>query len=343
MNSDPSQGNSPASQGPEPTEKPFPWEQILSAVWLQRKWILIVSFGAAIIALGVTFLISPLYTAQTSILPELTREKTLGLAGLSSLAEATGLNVGETPVSKLYPMIVSSERILQGAIYHKYSTLAYSQPVDLVEYWKIGSGTQNEQFDRALQLLRGRMDINFDTRLGTVSVGVQMEEPQLAADVANQITAELDDYTRTKRKTNATLQREFIETRMQEVESQLEKAERVLKDFRESNRRIEGSPQLMMEQERLSRDVQINSTVFIELKKQFEIAKIEEIKNIPIINVLDAARPPVRKSSPKRAATALTVFVLSLLVSIGYAGFGPQGKELLGTLQAAIRRTPRRP
>jgi uncharacterized protein involved in exopolysaccharide biosynthesis len=313
-------------QSPHTTleEKPFPWEQILSAVWLQRKWILIVSFGAAVIALGVTFLISPLYTAQTSILPELTRE--------------TGLNVGETPVSKLYPMIVSSERILQGAIYHKYTTLAYSQPVDLVEYWKIDSGTQNEQFDKALRLLRGRMDINFDTRLGTVSIGVQMEEPQLAADVANQITAELDDYTRTKRKTNATLQREFIETRMQEVENQLEKAERTLKDFRESNRRIMDSPQLLMEQERLSRDVQINSTVFIELKKQFEIAKIEEIKNIPIINVLDAARPPVRKSSPKRATTAALTFLVSLLAAISYVAFEDKGLNALRSIRSSLKK-----
>jgi uncharacterized protein involved in exopolysaccharide biosynthesis len=58
---------------------------------------------------------------------------------------------------------------------------------------------------------------------------------------------------------------------------------------------------LMMEQERFAREVEINSTVFIELKKQLEIAKIEEIKNIPLINVLDPARPPAKKSFSNRA------------------------------------------
>jgi uncharacterized protein involved in exopolysaccharide biosynthesis len=326
----------------EPEPKPFPWAEVLSAVWLHRKWIAIFVAAATIVAFGATFLISPLYTAQTSVLPELTKEKTLGLAGLASLAEATGLNVGETPVSKLYPVIVKSERILREVIFHKYPSTARSEPMNLAEYWEIDAKSENEQFDRALKKLRGRMDVSFDMRLGTVTVAVEMEEPQLAADVANQITAELDDYTRTKRKTNATLQREFIEQRMNEVERALQQSEIVLKDFREQNRRVLDSPQLMMQEARLARDVEINSTVFLELKKQFEIAKIEEIKNIPIINVLDPARPPVKKSFPKRATTALTVFVLSLLASIGYIGFGRQGKEALGNLQAAIRRAPQR-
>jgi uncharacterized protein involved in exopolysaccharide biosynthesis len=343
MNPDSSQGNSPGSQGPEPTEKPFPWAEVLSAVWAHRTWIIIFVAATTIIAAGISLLIPPLYTAQTSILPELTKEKTLGLAGLSSLAEATGLNLGEAPVSKLYPMIVKSERILRAAIYHKYSTLAYPQPVNLVEYWKISAKNENEEFDRALKILRGRMDIVFDARLGTVTITVEMEEPQLAADVANEVTLEMDDYTRTKRNTNATLQREFIEKRMQEVQQGLEQSEQTLKDFRERNRRVSDSPELMMQQERLERDVQINSTVFIELKKQFEIAKIEEIKNIPIINVLDSARAPVGKSYPRRRATVLVVLVLSLVVGVGFAGFASQGKRALGVLKAGIKGNPPTP
>jgi len=113
-----------------------------------------------------------------------------------------------------------------------------------------------------------------------------------------------------------------------------------LKEFRERNRRIMDSPQLMLEQERLARDVQINSTVFIELKKQLEVAKIEEIKNIPIINVLDPARPPVRRSYPVRRSAALTAFILSMVVSVLCVAFGPQGKLVLEKLASAIRSHP---
>lgn len=89
--------------------KPFPWMEIISAVWFHRKLIAIFIVVLTILAVGITFLIHPRYTVYTSVLRELTKEKTLGLARLSSVAEAAGLNIGETPVSKLYPMVVKSE------------------------------------------------------------------------------------------------------------------------------------------------------------------------------------------------------------------------------------------
>ncbi len=328
------------SKGAESEEKSFPWTEVIPAVWSRRKKIAIFVAAATLLAVGITFLVSPLYTAETSILPELMKEKALGLSGISSLAEASGLNVGEAPVSKLYPVIVKSDRILQAVLSHKYTTRAYSQTVTLTEYWRSDVGNENEQLDRALSRLRQRMEVTFDARLGTVNLAVIMEEPQLAADVANQITADLDDYTRTKRKTNATLQREFIEARMKEVQEALERSELALKDFRAGNRRIADSPQLTLVEGRLSRDVQINSTVFIELKKQLEVAKIEEIKNIPIINVLDPARPPVAKSSPRRTRTAVLTFFLSLALAVTVAGFSNQGRKALANLQFIIRNHP---
>ena len=318
------------------TVKPFPWVSVLSSVWFDRKQIAIVVLSCSIVAYGVTFLLSPLYMAQTSVLPEFGKDKSFGLSGLSSLAEATGISVGDAPISKLYPMIVKSERLLGGVIYHLYDTREYKRPVNLIEYWEIDPKDSNMAYDAAIKKLRERLDVSYDMRLGTVSIAMEMEEPQLAADVANQLTQELDEYTRTKRKTNATLQREFIEKRMEEVGQDLRRNETALKEFRERNRRLADSPQLMLDQERLSREVQINSTVFVELKKQFEIAKIEEIKNIPLINVLDPARPPVRRSYPVRRNAVMLSFFLSLAGSILFTAFGKRGKAALDKLTTAI-------
>ncbi len=82
-----------------------------------------------------------------------------------------------------------------------------------------------------------------------------------------------------------------------------------------------------MEQERLAREVEINSTVFVELKKQLEIAKIEEIKNIPLINVLDPARPPAKKSSPVRSVIVLVTFFVSIILGTGYSVVSESLKE----------------
>jgi len=68
----------------------------------------------------------------------------------------------------------------------------------------------------------------------------------------------------------------------------------------------------------LIREVMINSTIYSELKKQYEIVKIEEIKNIPIISVMDAARPAASKENPKRRVIVLPSFFLSLMGVLGY-------------------------
>ena len=57
---------------------------------------------------------------------------------------------------------------------------------------------------------------------------------------------------------------------------------------------------------RLIRDLEVNQEVFITLRNQLEIAKIEEAKERLYINILDKAYPSIKKEHPK--------FLLLLLI-----------------------------
>lgn len=49
--------------------------------------------------------------------------------------------------------------------------------------------------------------------------------------------------------------------------------------------------------------------------KQYEIAKVDEIKSLPVVRVVDLAVPPDRKSKPKRALIVIfSTFVAGVLV-----------------------------
>lgn len=299
----------------EDAEDRFSFLATMTLLWAERKSVAFAVFILTSATLVIVLLLPPKFTAETSILPELEKNKLLGMAGMADLAALTGVDVGQAPVSKLYPMIIKSARILKEVIYSKYATSQSPDSLNLIRFWELKGNTESERFELALKVLQSRMDVSFDNRLGTLILKVEMEQPNLAADVANRVTSELDMYTRTKRRTSVTLQREFIQQRMTEVEGALKTAENALKTFRENNRRVSDSPQLLLEQARHERELQINSTIYIELKKQIEIAKIEEIKNIPIINVLDEARVPIRRSSPQRVFTVVLVFFVSLVGS----------------------------
>ena len=326
----------PSSEINPPTGKnerePLSFSEMLASFSKRRLY---VSAFVALVTLStalVTLFMPNKYTAEVTILPEFEKSKLLGLTGVSDLAAVTGLSLGETPVSKLYPMIIKSARILREIVHSKFKTEAFPDSVDLIGYWRFSNRSESARFEASLNTLRDRMDVSFDARLGTLLLKVEMEETKLAAEIANRITLELDNYTRTKRKTSVTLQREFIQQRLVDVEDKLKLAEDNLKSFREKNRGFLESPQLLMERGRLERDVQINSTIFIELKKQIEIAKIEEIKNIPVIHVLDEARIPIKKSSPNRTGTVLLAFLIALAVSTTTAA-------LESSLRGFVRRT----
>ena len=72
-------------------------------------------------------------------------------------------------------------------------------------------------------------------------------------------------------------------------------------------------PQIDADLMRLTREVDIQSTLFIYLTQQYEDAKIQEAKNTPTIQLLDPAVTPIQKSSPKRL---LMVFIMALITFV---------------------------
>jgi capsule polysaccharide export protein KpsE/RkpR len=71
-------------------------------------------------------------------------------------------------------------------------------------------------------------------------------------------------------------------------------------------------PLLGVEWADLYRRVKIQETVFELLNQQYELARIQEAKEIPTVNIVDPANVPERKSSPHRVLIILTITLLSL-------------------------------
>lgn len=79
-------------------------------------------------------------------------------------------------------------------------------------------------------------------------------------------------------------------------------------------------PALGLEYARRLRDVRFNEALYELLTKQYEAARIDEAKAAPLIQVVDRAVPPDKKSSPHRVLLTLAFgfagFLLACMVSI---------------------------
>lgn len=311
-------------------------QEILVPIWANRKRILLISLAAGLVTLGINFLLPVYYKSTATLLPETQKDKLSALGQFADIANLAGVNVPGSEIARLYPAIVNSETILRNVVLKKYKSAAFADSVNLIEYFEYNDLPANEAMDRTLKELRSLLNASYENKTSIVTLSLEMREPELAASVLNAVIAELDGFMRSKRVTNASEQVKWLAARLKEVEQDLRRAEDRLKEFRERNRRVADSPELLMQQERLLRDVQVQSTVFVELKKQYELAKLEEIKNITIVNVLDPARVPVKRERPKRATNAAIAFVIVLVATAGYASVKERLRERLRGFIARI-------
>lgn len=302
----------------ESTQNPIDIVEILATLWGRRKLIGMVLVTTIVLSAIVSLTLPPYFKSTATIMPEKEKGTLASLESLPSLAALAGVSVGgEVSLVKLYPTIIKSESVLRNVMYGKYKTEKFQDSVDLVRYWEITEKRPGSAFEDAIKQLRTNLDVSVEAKTSIVTISIETNERQLSADILNRTIYELNKFILTKRTTNASEQRKFIEGRLKEVKDDLSRSENALKEFRERNKQVR-SPQLLLEQGRLERDVQINNTIYLELTKQYELAKIEEVKNMPVINVLDLARPAAYKGGPMRSLIVLMCALLGFLSVTSY-------------------------
>jgi len=79
---------------------------------------------------------------------------------------------------------------------------------------------------------------------------------------------------------------------------------------------ISALPSLGASYEDLARRMKVDEAVWELLTKQYEMAKVQEAKEIPVVRVLDRANIPERKTSPVRRAIVMSGVMLSFLIAL---------------------------
>ena len=297
---------------------------------LRHRWILVITFLVINIPVFFRLLFSdPYYTAVATILPPEKSGSGIipGLQGATS--RLLGLSVpARGDITLLYDDILRSRRISSKILQSEFEVNGYDSPVKLIDYLKIEADSESEMVQRANKVYNGMIRISVDEFSKKATISATTPEPRLSADIANMLVKELDKFNTELATGKAAESREFIEDRLSATKTLLQGAEETLKVFRESNKRIENSPELQLEQGRIAREVRIQEEVFITLKKELETVKIEEVKNLPSVRLLDAALPPYEKSGPMRRKDMMVAMVLSLGLGIALTYLWEYGERI---------------
>ena len=274
--------------------------------------------GGAALLLLLALVLPPVYVADVSLLEAPRENGTSTLDQLGVSAQLLGLKTGGGGSNALtYPDILRSRRLIEGLLARRFP-VRHGGSVLLEEYLQRGKPSP-QRTDLAVRTLRKRLDIALDRRTNMLRLSVSDRDPVLAAAVANAAATSLQDLVTHALMTQAGANRRFVETRLEAARGELARAEAGLEAFRDANRHVDDSPRLMLAQARLMRDVRTREEVMIALTREYEVARVDENRDVPVVNVLDVAQAPAFRSSPRRGMMTAAGLLLGLALGVARA------------------------
>ncbi len=337
---------------------------------------------AGLLALGISFAITPTFTATTKFMPP--QQQASGAASLLQSLGALGGLAGaasglKNPADQYVAFLKS--RSVQDALIDRFDLLARYE---------------EKQRQTTRLALEGKVRTS-SGKDGLITIEVDDKDPAFAAQLANAHVEELGKLLNRLAVTEAQQRRLFFEKQLASAKDSLVKAEQALKSSGVNSSALKASPQAAVEgmarlkaaitaqeiklasmrgylsesapdfkqaQTELAamrsqmaraeaqepsalsgtstekssaaeaasgsdyiskfRDFKYNETLFELFAKQYEIARVDESREGAVIQVVDVAVPPERKSKPKKAtiaaiSTLATGFALLLFVFIRHA------------------------
>ena len=348
--------------------------------------------AVGLLALGVTFVIAPTFTATTRFMPP-QQQQSSAAAMLSSLGALGGLAGAASGLKNPADQFVAflKSRTVQDALVDRF---------DLVNRY-------DSKFKEDARKELGENALIASGKDGLITIDASDKDPQFAAQLANAHVEELGKLLSRLAVTEAQQRRVFFEKQLTSAKDNLTKAEQALKASGVNSSALKASPTAAVEglaklkatiaaqeikvasmrgylsesapdfkqaQTELSamraqmdraekaepaatagesdyvakfRDFKYFETLFELFAKQYEMARVDESREGAVIQVVDVAQPPERKSKPKKAliailATLAAAFALLLFVfarqGLRGAAKAPESAEKLTRLRGAWRK-----
>lgn len=256
----------------------------------RRKFLVSVALVGALVGL-LSGLLSPrLYKTTVIFLPQGSAEN---ISGIQLAASQFGLDVpsgsGEWWPA-IYVELLQSRALLEPIA---SDTLMIpekdSARVAVMDLLRVRGVPPDVRLARAVTKLRTVVHAGEDAKLHAVKVDVLTRWPSVSLTVAEKLLSSVNRFNIETRKSQAEAERRFVSEQVADAERNLRTAENQMEAFLQRNR-VAGSPQLTFQKDRLEREVSLKQEIFTTLSHELEEARIREVRNTPVITILEDPR-----------------------------------------------------
>ena len=176
-----------------------------------------------------------------------------------------------------------------------------------------------------------------------VEFSVATKWPSVSVAIANAVVVGINDFNQRLRQEQAGAERKFVEARLGVAGSDLRASEDRLEDFLRTNRQFANSPDLTFQRDRLQREVGLKQQVFTTLTQSYEEVRIREVRDTPVITLVEEPSVPTVPEPAGRLLSILLGMLLGGFLGVASATFSesvvrgrragdPYADEFSGTL-----------
>ena len=265
------------------------WE-VLAVLVRRRGTIVLTTILSVAAVVGFTLLRADRFTTRASFRPQ---GSDGSASELMALATQFGIRIpgggtNEELSPAFYADLLASREILHRVASRDFDVEGVGT-ASLADLFEIERESQDLRVEEAIERLREQiLSVQTGRETGIVTIAVRTEWPDLSQEIAQRLLDEIARFNLHTRQSQAAAERVFIEERVDSARDALLAAEAAMQAFLLANRQWEASPDLTFQYGRLERDVSLRQQVYTTLVQSFEQARISEVRNTPVITVLQS-------------------------------------------------------
>ena len=333
------------------TDKPIDWQGIAMKLWNGKKFIITVTGVFVALGLVAALTMTKVYTSKVTLVPELGKTSSssslgsitsmLGLGGAISGASSDAYNVtvypevvASTPfMTKLFDIHVSDpeegiDTTLIGYLTREKFSLTGMIIKPILSIFSTDSIETPKKVDvfrltkkqaRVVDVLNKAIVAEVDKKSGETPINVTMDNPVVAAIVADTVCRNLKEYITEYRTKKAREDLDNYQKIADESYQAYQKASRAYAYYQDHNRGLILNAAIS-EGARLQNEVNIASQVYSQMKLQAEAARGKVIDEKPVFAVIQPASVPLKSDNSRMKILIIWTF-LGFALSCGWVVF----------------------
>jgi uncharacterized protein involved in exopolysaccharide biosynthesis len=323
--------------------------ELVTQIWNKR--LLVLKYAAVLLIFGIiiSFSIPKEYTSTVKMTPEDSKSSITG--DMSNLAAMAGINIGmENSIGlshALYPDIIQSVpfiiRLTEIPIYthnlgSKGTLYDYLNEHIKKPWWSyifefplkiahIGEHAKHQERialnpynlsieqEKILTILKNRIDLSTNKKTGLITVGVTLQDPKIAAIVADSLVLNLEKFIIEYRTNKARKDLNFAIKVFNDSKQRYYTAQKYYAGYIDENKNII-LESVRIEQEKLKNEQTLAYGIYNSLAQQLEKAKMKVQEQTPCVTIIEPARVPVEKSNTSRLLLMFGFSSLGVLIGL---------------------------